>query len=367
MSVYVVGVATHPPSQSERRLRLEEMAYHTAHAALEGAGVTRRQLDSLTIGACDELDGRPISSMLMSAPAGGYGTDEIKVTDSGASALCLAYPRFLAGESQLGLVASWCKSSKTDVEAVMRLRGDPFYTRPLGIGAAISDAFFAQAVSEEFSIKEEEVARRVVSAYARAAKNPRGIKHAIPTLESVTGSAFDALPLRSAQRAPSTDGAVALVLASDTFLRSNPGCKPLARIAGVGWASDSYRLDSTRLRSMNSARVAWRTALQQAGVRSAAELDVVELESQTGYHEAAYVRVFGLEREEALSPSGGAFAQNPIFCTGLINAAEAVLQITGRAGAVQRPNVRRAAAHGCHGYAQQGNVVIVFESAGATQ
>jgi len=164
MSVYVLGVATHPASLSESSLRLEEMAYHTAHAALDAAGVTRRQLDSLTLGACDELDGRPISSMLMSAPAGGYGTDEIKVTDSGASALCLAYARFLAGESQLGLVASWCKSSKTDVEAVMRLRGDPFYTRPLGIGSAISDALFAQAVGEEFGVTEEEATRRVVNA-----------------------------------------------------------------------------------------------------------------------------------------------------------------------------------------------------------
>ena len=367
MSVYVLGVATHPPSQSERRLRLEEMAYYTSRAALDAAGVSRRQLDSLTLGACDELDGRPISSMLMSAPAGGYGTDEIKVTDSGASALCLAYARFLAGESQLGIVVSWCKSSKTDVEAVMRLRGDPFYTRPLGIGAAISDALFAQAVSEEFGVTEAESSRRVVDAYARAARNPRGMVHRVPTMENVSRSEFDAMPLRSAQRAPLTDGAVALVLASETFLKANPDCKPLARLAGVGWASDSYRLDSARLRSMNSARVAWRTALQQAGLKGAAELDAVELESQTGYHEAAYVRAFGIENEQALSPSGGPFAQNPLFCSGLVNAAEAVLQVAGRAGAVQRPRVKRAAAHGCHGYAQQGNVVMVFESTGGLQ
>src|SRR4029450_5013927 len=179
MSVYVLGVAMHPPSRAERSLRLEEMAYRTSHAALADAGVERKQLDSITIGACDEMDGRPISSMLMSAPAGGYGTDEIKVTDSGASALCLAYARFLAGESQLGLVMSWGKSWKTDVEAVMRLRGDPFYTRPLGIGAAISDALFAQAVGEEFGVTEEEATRRVVNAYARAAKNPRGMAHPV--------------------------------------------------------------------------------------------------------------------------------------------------------------------------------------------
>src|SRR5436190_1208883 len=125
MSVYVLGVATHPASRSESRLRLEEMAYHTAHAALDDAGVTRR---------------------------------------------------------------------------------------PLGIGATVSDAFFAQAVADEFDIREEEIARRVVNAYARAAKNPRGIKHVVPTVESVKASAFDALPLRSGERAPLTDGAVALVL-----------------------------------------------------------------------------------------------------------------------------------------------------------
>ncbi len=366
-SVYVLGVALHPASASVRHLRLEEMAYHTTRAALDSAGVSRRQVDSLTLGACDELDGRPISSMLMSAPAGGYETDEIKVTDSGASALCLAYARFLAGESQLGLVVSWCKSSKTDVEAVMRLRGDPFYTRPLGIGAAVSDALFAQAVSAEFGVTPQEATDRVVHAYTRAARNPRGMAHVIPTVDSVNRSAFDALPLRNAQRAPLTDGAVALVVASDRFLKANPLCKPLARLAGVGWASDSYRLDAARLRSMQSARTAWGNALRQAGLTSAADLDAIELESQTGYHEAAYVRAFGIEREDVLSPSGGPFAQNPLFCSGLVNAAEAVLQVAGQAGPVQGPRVRRAAAHSCHGYAQQGNVVMVFEAAGGLQ
>ncbi|MGZ5265400.1 MAG: thiolase family protein [Caldimonas sp.] len=367
MNVYVVGVALHAPSEAARHLRLEEMAYHTARAALDSAGVSRRQLDSLTLGACDELDGRPISSMLMSAPAGGYDTDEIKVTDSGANALCMAFARFAAEESQLGLVMSWCKSSKTDVEAVMRLRGDPFYTRPLGIGAAIGDALFAQAVSEEFGVTADEVSARVSRAYQRAAANPRGMRHAVPTATSVAGSAFDAMPLRSGQRAPWTDGAVALVVASERFLEANPDVRPLARIAGVGWASDSYRLDAARLRKMNSARTAWCNALGHAGVKSAADLDAIELDSQTGYHEAAYVRAFGIDREEVLSPSGGPFAQNPLFCSGLVHAAEAVLQVAGKAGAVQRPRVRRAAAHGCHGTAQQGNVVMVFETAGGLQ
>jgi acetyl-CoA acetyltransferase len=367
MDVFVVGVALHPASAAVRHLRLEEMGYSTASAALDSANVSRVQLDSLTLGACDELDGRPISSMLMSAPVGGYNLDEIKVTDSGASALGLAYARFSSGESQLGLVMSWCKSSKTNVEAVMRLRGDPFYTRPLGIGAVASDAMFAQAVSDEFGITDDEVARRVVAAYERAANNPRGMRHAVPSVESIQTSAFEATPLRAGHRAPYSDGAVALVLASGEFLAKNPSCVPLARIAGIGWATDSYRLDAARLRSMRSARTSWDSAMRQAGLKSADELDVIELESQTGYHEAALVRALGIRREEAISPSGGPFAQNPLFCSGLVNAVEAVLQVAGKAGPTQLRGVRRAAAHGCHGYAQQGNVAMVFEAVGGVQ
>ena len=78
MNVYVLGVATHPPAQRIGHLRLEEMVYHTSRAALDHAGVSRGELDHVTLGACDELDGRSISSMLLSAPAGAYLKDEIK-------------------------------------------------------------------------------------------------------------------------------------------------------------------------------------------------------------------------------------------------------------------------------------------------
>ena len=42
--------------------------------------------------------------------------------------------------------------------------------------------------------------------------------------------------------------------------------------------------------------------------------------------------------------------------------AEAVLQLAGRAGPVQVTGVKRAAGHGSHGFAQQGNAVVVLEA-----
>lgn len=361
MNVYVLGVATHPPSASEISKRLEEMAYHTAREALDCAGVTKGQLDHLTLGACDELDGRPISSMLMAAPAGGFMTDEMKVADSGAMALCLGYARIKSGEFHLGLVSSWCKSSKTNVEDVMRLRGDPFFSRPIGLNTAMTDGLFAQAVSNQFGITQEEAAQRTVDAYQRAKNNPRGMCHSVPEMAQVQSSEYEATPMRQLHRAPQTDGAATLVLASEAFVKRNGNVQPLARITGVGWASDSYRLGEKRLRSMSSLNTAWKMALEQSGASSASDFDVIEIEGQTGWHEAAVVHSLGINDASAVSPSGGPFAQNPLFCTGLIGAAEAALQVAGKAGAVQKPNIERAAAHSCHGYAQQGNTIVTFE------
>lgn len=364
-AVYVIGVGMHPATVAERGLRLEEMVYRTSRRALDHAGISRKQLDNVVLGACDELDGRPISSMLLAVPAGGYLTDEIKVTDSGANALALAYARIKSGEFDSGLVASWCKSSKTDVDAVMRFRAEPFFLRPLGLDATIADALFAQAVASRFGVTEGEASQRAHRAAQRAASNPRGLQQPVMALAEIENSKYKATPLRAGQAALASDGAVSLVLASSRFLQSNPQCKPLARMTGAGWASDSYLLGGERLGAMASARKAWDMAMRQAGLVSAQDFDVLELESPTGWHEAAYVRAFGIDDELHISPSGGTFAQNPLICTGLVNAAEAVLQLAGQAGPIQRPGVRRAAAHSCHGYAQQGNVVLTFERAGA--
>lgn len=362
MNCYVLGLAMYPATPRAGAHRLEEMVYHTARAALDNAGITRRELDHVTLGACDELDGRSISSMLMAMPAGAYLVDEIKVTDSAATALCLEAARLQSEEFDIGLVASWCKSSKTDVESVMRLRGDPFYTRPFGLNMTLSDALLAQAVTQEFGVSAAQADQLAVDAFARAQANPRGVSHAPPDLQAVRNSAYEATPLRTLHRAPLTDGAVCMVMASERWLRRHPGHRPLARLSGVGMATDSYRLDHERLAQFRSARKAWEQASRMAGIAGA--VDVMELECPTVYHEAAYVRALGLTERTRVSPSGGAFAQNPLFCTGLVGAAEAVLQVAGQAGPVQVPGARLAAAHSCHGYAQQGNVFMIFEQVG---
>jgi acetyl-CoA acyltransferase len=363
MDVYVVGVATHSPAECIGDKRLEEMVFDTARAALDDAHLTRDEIDHVTIAGCDELDGRSISSMLLSAPAGGYLRDEIKCTDSGLTGLCLGAMRVASEVLDIGLVVSWNKSSKAPVEGVMRMRCEPFFTRPIGLNMAICDGLFAQAVSAEFGLGDDQVGEAVAGAYQRAARNPRGMQRPVPERLYIGSSPFIATPLRKAHCAPFTDGAVAIVLVSGRWLARRPLVRPMARIAGLGWRAAGYSLGRERLSGMTSFRDAFQDALGKAGVRGPGHLDVIELDSQTAYYALAFERSLPEAKTQALSPSGGPFAQNPYFCTGLVNAVEAILQVSSRAGPVQVAGARRAAAHGMHGFAQQGNVIAIFEGA----
>ena len=146
MDVFVIGQAVHAPAARIGDKRLEELVFDTAHfAALADAGVERAQIDHVTIAGCDELDGRSISSMLLAAPAGAQLRDEMKCTDSGLTGLCLEAMRLESGIFDLGLLVSWSKPSTAPLEDVMRMRCEPFYTRPVGLNMAITDGLFAQA------------------------------------------------------------------------------------------------------------------------------------------------------------------------------------------------------------------------------
>jgi acetyl-CoA acetyltransferase len=361
MDVFVIGQAVHMPALRIGEKRLEELVFDTAHAALGDACVSRAQIDHVTIAGCDELDGRSISSMLLAAPAGAQLRDEMKCTDSGLTGLCLEAMRIEAGIFHLGLLVSWSKPSTAPLEDVMRMRCEPFYTRPVGLNMAITDGLFAQAAGEAYGFDEFDADEAVLDAYRRADANPRGVGHGVPAIEDIAISPYVATPLRRAHQAPITDGAVAMVVASAAWMKRNPNARALAQVAGIGWRNEQYDLGRERLAGLIGFRAAIDDAVRMAGLKDPTGLDLLELDSQTGFHELAYRAALNGHAPAAISTSGGAFAQNPYFCTGLINAAEVVYQLSDKAGPVQIPHIKRAAAHGSHGYASQGNVAVVLE------
>ena len=365
MDVYVMGLAVHPAADVVGDLRLEEMAYRTARAALDDAGIERREIDHVTLAGSDEIDARGITSMLLAAPSGAYLKDEMRVTDSGLTGLHLGAMRAAAGDLKLGLVVSWNQSSLGPLEDIARMRADPFFLRPIGLNFAIADGLFAGAMAQSRGIGEDTVAQRVCERLAAATGNTRAVRRKPASRDEIAGSPLLAYPLRAGHRAPVTDGAVAMVLASGDWVRANPGKRPLARIAGAAWQVDRFQLDAQRLQGLEVFDTTLREVLSRAGLSSVDELDVVELEAQSAWSDVAFVQAMNAAASVSISPSGGAWAQNPYFCTGLVNAAEAVWQVSGRAGAHQVKGAKRALAHGSSGFAQQTHGFVVMEGVDA--
>src|ERR1700691_5287986 len=233
MDTYVLGLAMHPPAVWGANKRLEEMVFDTAKAALDDARIDRQQLDHITIAACDELDGRSISSMLLSAPAGAYLKDETKTTDSGLIGLCLEALRIESGRFHLGLLSSWNKTSKAQFEDVMRMRCEPFYTRPIGLNMSIADGLFAQAVSDSYGISESDVNFPSQTSYRRGRENHRGMRATVPSLAEIATSPYVSVPLRKLQQARVTDGGVSMVICSSTWLSKHPDHAAIARLSGL--------------------------------------------------------------------------------------------------------------------------------------
>jgi acetyl-CoA acetyltransferase len=234
--------------------------------------------------------------------------------------------------------------------------------RPVGLNFAITDGLLAGAVAARFGITDEEVAERVCHRFAAAAKNRHAVQRVRSTAADVGASPVLAWPLREGHGAPITDGAAAVVLASGDWVRTHPQSRPLARIAGIEWAVDSYALGSERLAGFDVFRDTLRRVMARAGLTGVSDFDLIEYEAQTAWADVAIERVLDAGPGVALNPSGGAWSQNPIFCRGLVNAVEAVLQVSGRAGASQIAKARCALVHGSCGFAQQGHGFVVLES-----
>lgn len=149
-------------------------------------------------------------------------------------------------------------------------------------------------------------------------------------------------------------------------------------IMGMGRSTDNYYLGDRDLTTSISASQAAERAYGMAGIKDpAGEVDVAEISSLFAHQEPLLAEAMGLmesgkaaeayKAEETaiggrlpINPSGGPLGGHPISSTGLMRAAEAVLQLRGEAGENQVANAAVALAHGQDGMCAQQSVVVIL-------
>jgi acetyl-CoA C-acetyltransferase len=178
---------------------------------------------------------------------------------------------------------------------------------------------------------------------------------------------------------PESDGVCAFLLASEEKVKSLK-LQRVAWIKGIAWIADTYWMGDMKLDAMTSLQLAARKAYSMAGVHKPKdELDVVEIQEVTAYHELMAYEALGFcgpgeaghlisegetnfNSKIPVNPSGGALCANPYFATGLVRVGEVALQVMGQADKHQILGAKLGLAAANCGFACQNSSVFILSS-----
>jgi acetyl-CoA C-acetyltransferase len=206
-----------------------------------------------------------------------------------------------------------------------------------------------------------------------ALRNPYAHLH-LPdiSLEAVEASPMLWEPLRYLETCPSSDGACAMVLASESAAARAPG--PAAWVHGTGMRSEPTIFAARDQVNPRAGRECAAEVYRQAGiVDPRRELACAETYVPFSWYEPMWLEnlafcaegegwkltesgATALDGDIPWNPSGGVLSTNPIGASGLLRFAEAAQQVRGRAGdyqvaaAIDGP--RRALGHAYGGGSQ---------------
>jgi acetyl-CoA C-acetyltransferase len=374
----VIGSATHAPITGGKR-SLEEILYDVGQAALADAGLTFEDIDGIAVAANDQLDGRAISVMAASGSVGGVGRDILSTPSAGEHAFVLGILRVASGQYRTQLIVSWSPTDVGSIPDALRLGNDPYFHRRLPLDDFSSNALQAAALAGAVPEAHE-------LALSIALRNRRNGARAYPESAKLSAQA-DAIsksrvthwPVREAMIAPPVTGAVALVIASENYIKERRHDR-VAWLKGMGWATEAAFLGDRDLTTAPALESARERAYEEAGITDPLDaFDVAEVSDATPYQELLAYEGLGLctrakwrERIGDFQPggrlpvnlSGGATCINPVFCTGLMRIAAAADQVRGTARNYQAANVRTALAHAASGFAMQYQTVVVLGAEG---
>lgn len=249
-----------------------------------------------------------------------------------------------------------------------------------GITAPSQYALLAKRYTHETGATEEEFARIAVKNHRNAARNPRAQYRAEIDVGTVLDSEYVARPLKLFDCAPVSDGAAAVVVASEEAA-ADLAAGDAVRVSGIGAGSNNLAVAERDLTFVEGAHRAAGQAYAEAGI-DAADIDVAEVHDAFTVCEALLAEAVGFaprgkgvecaldpgERSEnwtdvEMSTSGGLKARgHPIGATGLYQAIEAYEQLTGRAGDRQVTDAERALCVNEGGVADAVTVAHVLEA-----
>jgi len=369
-----------------RRRLLEtgrELSYEASTMALEAAGMERKDIESVVIGSApDAFDGVHMKGEYLLEGAGGIGMPTSRVYVGGGTGVFSpigGWWHVASGLFDTCMVVAEEKMSPLHPHPQYAFWSifDHTLERPLGVTLLWIFALEMRRYMHVYGIKEEDIALVAVKNKLNALDHPCAQLGAKITVDDVMRSEKLVWPVKRYDVSPPSDGAVAMVLASEDVARKYTD-DPVW-IDGVGWNVDTQYWTNRDLCYPEYLERAARMAYKMAKIEDPRkDLDFAEVYDPFDYKELHHMEGLMLaEKGQAskltkegvtqrdgdfpINPSGGLLGVgNPIAAAGLMKVCEVFWQLRGEAGKRQvKKDVNRGLAQAWGDLMQVGTVITL--------
>ncbi|HEU20690.1 MAG TPA: thiolase domain-containing protein [Deltaproteobacteria bacterium] len=350
----------------------------------EETGLNPDDIDGVVSGTMPSMmEGVALTHFYFADAMKAGGKPILKTETCGSTGVSIAHTAYYwisSGMADLILAVGHEKMNEGDSQATMTTVAEPFYQRYFIAGAPGVFSMQSQMWSVRYGLEEEKVRDAAafisVTHHDSAFDNPYAHIKMQVTMEDVKTSRVITYPVRLLDVCPNSDGACAVLFASDKMVKKL-GLDKVAWVKGVGYRGEEYYFGDSDKAVWQSAVEAARQAYDMAGIKDPRkELDVAEVYNPFTFQEMMFYECFGFcglgeapdlvlkgtfarNGELPCDPSGGTLCTNPIGATGLIRTAEAALQVMGKAGDHQIPGAKTALSHAMGGVDQFNGIMIV--------
>jgi acetyl-CoA C-acetyltransferase len=362
----------------------KELAWQASKAALDSAELTLADVDAVALGtAPDAFDGVHRKGDYLADGAGAWGRPFIRTYVGGGTGVFApiqGWYTIASGMADVVLVVCEEKMSSTQPhpQGAFLTIFDHIIERPLGPNLLWIFALEMHRYMHAYGLEKRDIAAVAVKNKRNAADHPAALLgEADITVDDVLASETLAWPVQRLDVSPISDGAVAIVMASEEAA-ARVTDRPVW-VEGVGWNLDTTYWTNRDLAYPEYVEHAARMAYDMAGITEPRKqihvaepydpFDYKELHHLEGLllfdrgkaPEAARDGVTARDGDLPCCPSGGLLGVgNPIAAAGLMKIAELFWQLRGEAGARQVPGTpERGVAQAWGDLMQVGTVVVM--------
>lgn len=365
--VFIIGIGQTPITR-DAGVRGRHLSARAIRDAIAHAGVDKDRVDALFVGnmTAGILGQQTQLGALVADYAGLEGIEAANIEAacaSGGAALRIGYTTVAGGMNDLVVVCGLERMSHADrdtVTSALATAADWELEGRRGESFPSLNAQLMRAYMLQYDLQPEQFSPFSILAHANATTNPNALFHKRIGIEDYLASRVINDPIRLYDVSPICNGSAAVVLASADVARSLDPNAPRIQIAASAAATAPLALARrSNILLLEAVTAATRAALSAAGIGHR-DIDLFELhdaytimsaltlesagfaEPGTATQLAAEGR-FELGGELPISTMGGLKARgHPVGATGVYQAVEAYLQLTGKAGPNQVPNAQTA-------------------------